>query len=547
MDGLSRAPIVAYENASDKYVNISLPLSAPSHRHVNKQQGSLRLLQKAKLLTSRGQPYLGNTRLQARAVTLNNLGCLMKQWGKPRVGIAFLARALRIEAEVPGDADNPAGTHLNMSAALSTVGMHRAAAAHAGYAIGLASQAMRTDQTDNGGAVAGGGETPSDDDVGGGGSMPINSTGSSSVHPDPVEGDGGPESFENHADTGIAGMAEGETGLATGDDGRTTQERLPRPSSGREDRERRGDADENKTPPCGSAKNGIIPVGPAVAEGGSLVDDANESRAAAGGLLAVAYFNLAVEREHLDQPAAALSAYKSARVAAGRHLGPESPVAKGIEQAALEVASAAATEAAAVISDSRRGATRSGVDSFPSIGKLRFSPRSPRLDGAATNPDSSEVSSPRRSKTPRRMLAGSANNAVEANHVAVLAQAYNSPRPFPHPPTAPPRWASCTGRRGPAPPPRSARRWTKCSTAPSHRETKAQSGAASSIEHGSRSRVGRRYAREAGGGLLWRAQACSLFGCSPHEAMRAQQAEMNRLEDDVQHDSPSSLSPRWIE
>ena len=105
-------------------------------------QGSLFLLQKAQLLTSQKRPYLGNARLQARAVTLNNLGCLMKKWGKPRVGITYLARALRIEAKAPGGTDNPAGTHANMSVALSTLGMHRAAAVYAVHAVGLASKAV---------------------------------------------------------------------------------------------------------------------------------------------------------------------------------------------------------------------------------------------------------------------------------------------------------------------------------------------------------------------------------------------------------------------
>lgn len=445
----------------------------------------------------------------------------MKQWGKPRVGIAFLARALRIEAEVPGDADNPAGTHLNMSAALSTVGMHRAAAAHAGYAIGLASQAMMNDQPDPATSPSG--------NLGSGGSMPI----TGSAHPGPIEG-GRPETSENYVGA-EAGVTEGDIDSVMGDDGRPNQENLPRSWPRREDQRRPGDV-ETKTPSGGSATIGMVPVGP-IAEGGSLVNGVNENRAAAGGLLAVAYFNLAVEREHLGQPAAALNAYQNARIAAGRHLGPESSVAKGIEQAALAVASAAVIEAAAV-SDPRRGVTRSGVNSFPSIGKLRFSPRSPRLDAAA-NSDCSERPSPRRSKTPPRVLAGCAN-AVEANHATVLAEAYHSPRPFPHPPSVPPR-CTCIGLRGPTPPPRSAGRRRQCSTAPAPRETKAQIGASS--ERGARSHSGRRYARQAGG-LLWRAQACSLFGCSPQEAMRAQQAEVNRLEDDILHDSP--LSPRWV-
>ncbi|CAN0533541.1 unnamed protein product, partial [Ectocarpus sp. 12 AP-2014] len=186
----------------------------------NNIKASGRLLQKASLLTSRGQPFLGKARLQARALTLNNLGCLMKKWGKPRESVKFLARALRIEAKVPGGADNPAGTHVNMSAALSTIGLHREAAMHAGHAIDLASQAMMDQEA----------------------------------------------SQDRH-------------------------------------------------------------------------------QSAAGGLLAIACFNLGVEREHLGQLDAAIASYKDARSAADEHLGPESPVAKGIE-VALEKASAAAATAA---------------------------------------------------------------------------------------------------------------------------------------------------------------------------------------------------------
>ena len=99
----------------------------------------------------------------------------MKKWGKPREGVKLLARALRIEAEIPGSADNPAGTHVNMSAALSTLGFHRAAAAHAGHAIDLASRAMMRQEeessffyaTEGGSIRTGDDATPGSVEVGG--------------------------------------------------------------------------------------------------------------------------------------------------------------------------------------------------------------------------------------------------------------------------------------------------------------------------------------------------------------------------------------------
>ncbi|CAM9736102.1 unnamed protein product, partial [Choristocarpus tenellus] len=104
-------------------------------------KGAFCLLDKAKILTGPGQPYLTRYRLQTRAITLNNLGCLMKRWGKPRVGIRYLSKAISIEARCQ-DPDNPAGTHLNMSAALSGIGLHQKAAFHAGAAVDLATEAL---------------------------------------------------------------------------------------------------------------------------------------------------------------------------------------------------------------------------------------------------------------------------------------------------------------------------------------------------------------------------------------------------------------------
>ncbi|CAM9688452.1 unnamed protein product [Chrysoparadoxa australica] len=109
-----------------------------------------RLLAKAHLLTGRTQTLLVDTRsrLQLRAITLNNLGCLYKKWGKPRVALKFLDRALTLESRHP-TLENPAGTHLNMSACYGTIGMHKDAAKHALKAIYLLEQPSQSGEDTN--------------------------------------------------------------------------------------------------------------------------------------------------------------------------------------------------------------------------------------------------------------------------------------------------------------------------------------------------------------------------------------------------------------
>ena len=70
------------------------------------------------------------------ATCLNNLGCLHTRRGRPRTALACLERAARIESSLPpGAADNPAGTHLNICAALSGIGAHARAVRHAAHAV----------------------------------------------------------------------------------------------------------------------------------------------------------------------------------------------------------------------------------------------------------------------------------------------------------------------------------------------------------------------------------------------------------------------------
>lgn len=477
----------------------------------------------------------------------------MKKWGKPREGVKFLARALRIEAEVPESADNPAGTHVNMSAALSTLGFHRAAAAHAGHAIGLASQAMTRQEEeasfiateedcittaeehgDNAtpGSVHGEGETSvgagaagDDVDVGWGGA----DDGGNIKHVS--DADAGTASVdeapENSRDTSplTAGTKDGETiDSVEADDGRNPETSSSLPSAndaGRELSDQEGKDHRTANPENGEDHEGEPSQSAnGVEEGTSSIEkqassSASSSSSAAGGLLAIAYFNLGVEREYLGQLEAALSSYEEARVIADQHLGPESPVAKGIE-AALEKASAALVAAARYSTKRAALRARSAVSSFPAIGQIQFGQRTPAgvLGFGGGRP------SPRR--TVRRQQSGDETTS-EMNARDLLHRAYSSPRPYP----APSRGDSSPrlGLRPPSPRspstapgaesggPQRAGRWTK-SEASAIRPAKAPwSG------RGGRSDEGHNVDED----LRWRALACAEWQCSPRDALHAQQ------------------------
>lgn len=417
------------------------------------KQGSLRLLQNAKLLTARGQPYLGTARLQARAVTLNNLGCLMKKWGKPRVAISYLAQALRIEAAVPGGADNPAGTHLNMSAALSSVGMHREAAAHACHAIDLAARAV--------------GQTRENSIT----------TNTKQGEMENAVQEAGPETV-GESDTADIDSTLGNRGGAE------------------DENETERDEDNLKQYlECGTASlQGAVLPGETEFGGSDLGRiQEQQDRAAAGGLLTIAYFNLAVEHEHLGHVDAALDAYQNARIAADQHLGHDNPVAKGIE---LALESASKSFAIAAETDRTRTTitTRQGLASLPCIGKLRIRAAQTGANGEAAH--TGELpSSPRRHTTTPRSYPREKQEAIE--------RAYTSPRPNP------PSITSGRALRS-APSPRV--------TGSNHRVTGARG-----VRHGH----GRSEGKE---DILWRARACADYGCSPREALEAQQQASAREE-----------------
>lgn len=533
-------------------------------RYTNTQkQGSLCLLQKAKLLTSREQPFLGKARLQARALTLNNLGCLMKKWGKVREGIKFLARAIRIEAELPGGADNPAGTHVNMSAALSTLGLHRAAAAHAGHAIGLASQAIMrqaaagsfvhseedsiTAEGDYVGGSAAGpggageeGESASVDvttaDYAAGTSCGSGSSLTAVIG-------GAPEGGSSDAPPQLQGPAGGETiDSAAADNGRiaaTSSSSSPPPPTITQESSPGTRAEEEKkgvrisAPPTNGAASESASTS---AMGETSSTERREAlSAAAGGLLAIAYFNLGAEREHLGQLDAALSSYEDARVAADQHLGPESPIAKGIG-VALEKASAAAVATASYSRKRAAWRSRSAVSSFPAIGKLQFRQRTPP-DGVSSFGGRRR----RRRASPRRLQNKQHQHQQRGVETAkdLLDRAYSCARPYPAPPRTDSwsRLGRVVSPRSPptAPGPESAGgpqragRWTTTKPDASSAVTQPAVIAQPSAEGGGRPspplpRCGMDE------DLRWRALACAEWQCSPREALHAQQTADRRVD-----------------
>ncbi|CAM9340316.1 unnamed protein product [Ectocarpus sp. 12 AP-2014] len=516
----------------------------------NNIKASGRLLQKASLLTSRGQPFLGKARLHARALTLNNLGCLMKKWGKPRESVKFLARALRIEAKVPGGADNPAGTHVNMSAALSTVGLHREAAMHAGHAIDLASQAMM-EQEEAFFHVE-------DPNTSSGDPADMEEDGAAAASVDLTADDSGRKGGVGDSDTsvpsaGVAGRLEsssvprpevqGEDGetvcsSAVADDGRTCS---PGASSSVHDADHdvpeggtKANPAENGTGGHGGGGGGGESTGAEKSVQGdtSSVDRQDRHQSAAGGLLAIACFNLGVEREHLGQLDAAIASYMDARSAADQHLGPESPVAKGIK-VALEKASAAAATAASYSRKRAASRSRVAVASFPCIGKLKFGQKNSqvpsRFGGVGLSPRC------------RSQQQHGEEIVVEATARDLLEHAYTSPRPCPAPPHNG-SWAHLghvpTPR--PAPPGRSASRGPQRAG----RWTSVDTPAARAMEEAQRRSEGwRNDGRKRGdvdGDLRWRALACAEWQCSPREALHAQRQVAEQHGVDVGVAAPTS-------
>lgn len=467
----------------------------------------------------------------------------MKKWGKVREGIKFLARAIRIEAEVPGGADNPAGTHVNMSAALSTLGFHRAAAAHAGHAIDLASQAIMKQASDSfvpseGDSITAVGHSvdcagPGGVEEGGAVSVDVaaadDAVGSSCGGGDSLAAVVG-EAPESSSDTPplLEGTAGETVDSAAADNGRSPATSSSSPSihgasPGIPDKEKKGiriTARENSV----VDDRGTSPGSVNSVEETSSIERQEPPSSAAGGLLAIAYFNLGVEREYLGQLDAAISSYEDARVAADQHLGPESPVAKGIE-VALEKASAAAVATASYSSKREASRSRTAVSSFPSIGKLQFGQRTP---GRVSSFGGGRLS-PRRLRQQQRGEETTNNNVSTARDL--LDRAYSCARPCPAPPRVD-SWSRLAHVLSPRSPPTAsgpesggpqrAGRWTKAE-APAARPVKAQRS-----EGGGRSSARCSVLDE---DLRWRALACAEWQCSPREALHAQQTAERHVDD----------------
>lgn len=466
----------------------------------------------------------------------------MKKWGKPREGVKLLARALRIEAEIPGSADNPAGTHVNMSAALSTLGLHRAAAAHAGHAIGLASQAMANRGEGSSSAAA----TREDSITTGEGQDDLvprsaEEEGKVSVDVDTVEdgvdghdsggggGSGGADppaarigkAPENSTNIPPLGIDKKQTiGSVEADDGRSAEASSTLPSdydTGRGISDPEGKNGRSSDPETGVDYQAVSSKSATGAEEGSgSIEKEASSPSAAGGLLAIAYFNLGVEREYLGQLEAAVSSYEDARVIAEQHLGLESPIAKGIE-AALEKASTAVVAAARYSRKRAALRARSAVSSFPSIGRLQFGQRMP--DGVSSFGGGRP--SPRRRV--QRQQQPEDESTGEAKARDRLHRAYYSPRPYPAPPRTD-SWAHLgLGPPFPRSPmtvsgselggPQRAGRWTK-----------NDASAALPVKSPRSGRGGRSNELDlVDEDLRWRAAACAEWQCSPRDALHAQQ------------------------
>lgn len=85
--------------------------------------------------------------VKAKAMTLNNLGCYYKRTGRLKLALQYLQQALDLEVSTCADRTNLAGTHLNVCAINSTLGLHEVAIKHAYEAIELLKEAEPTANT----------------------------------------------------------------------------------------------------------------------------------------------------------------------------------------------------------------------------------------------------------------------------------------------------------------------------------------------------------------------------------------------------------------
>merc|ERR1719335_701640 len=92
---------------------------------------SCKFFEKAEALTDPANLHMNSeSRLVLRAVTYNNLGCFYKSMSKLHTALQYLRKAQKIEERPNSKCQNPAGTHLNLCALLSTMGKHSEALQH---------------------------------------------------------------------------------------------------------------------------------------------------------------------------------------------------------------------------------------------------------------------------------------------------------------------------------------------------------------------------------------------------------------------------------
>eukprot|EP00899_Mesostigma_viride_P026570 jgi/Mesvir1/7098/Mv09205-RA.1 len=228
------------------------------------------LLKKAEILTQSDGCLreFSASRLRLRAVTLNNMGCYFKRIKKLRLSLQYLEKALRIEAENPDNAENPAGTHLNACVTLSQLGRHKDALVHAFTAVDwIHKHAKNFSQTEE----------------------------EESARPD------------NNSNGFVRNG--GRAGLGHGDD-------LPSNHC-------QTDAAEPPLERPGDQAHGIA---------GSRPDDISEIPHHLQSVLAVAYHNMAVEQECLQQYHAAEDSYRKAVATALACWGKENPMYQALSK-----------------------------------------------------------------------------------------------------------------------------------------------------------------------------------------------------------------------
>lgn len=285
---------------------------------------AIKLLHKAEALTDpRGVMYRHPRRHSLRAVTLNNLGCYYKEQRKYHTALSYLQRALKLEADgallaareprpappqrrspqprrAAGLRDNPAGTHLNMCAILSH--MHRCAPARAPLPAGsegpLTASLLRSHRE----------------------ALQHSKLALEMVLLDEEEKE--EAGVQHEAATQLTDVMREHASASDDTPAAEGQGQAPGTEQGAAGGEGEGAA-------AGEGEEG---------EGEGKEEDTS--------LLAIAYFNMAVQHEHLHELDLALGAYDSAVGAAERDLGSEHPMTEGMRRT-LEAVERTARKAAA--------------------------------------------------------------------------------------------------------------------------------------------------------------------------------------------------------